>query len=291
MKILTLLTDFGTTDYYVGAVKGTVLRLAPGVPLTLVDLAHDLPAGDLETAAHLLAAAVPTFPAGSVHLAVVDPGVGTERGILVAESLAPSGRPLHRFVAPDNGLLTAVLDQATADATAVRCWTVTRRELFLDAPGQTFHGRDRFAPVAAALLRGEEPASLGEPLAEPVRLEFPRPRRQRLADGEEGGGALRLEGRVITVDRFGNLITDLPTPWLPAGSPFEAVVESPDGPRTTHRRADCYAELDAGEAAVLPGSRNTLELSLDGASLAELWGVERGARVTVRLGRWSDSLE
>src|SRR5690606_4424320 len=103
---LTLLTDFGTADYYVAAVKGTLLRLAPGVEL--VDLSHEIPPGDVEAAADLLAGAAPTFPVGTVHLAVVDPGVGTERRILVAEAAG------QRFVAPDNGLLTPFLDEAVA---------------------------------------------------------------------------------------------------------------------------------------------------------------------------------
>src|SRR5262245_63052220 len=127
LMLLTLLTDFGTEDYYVAAVKGTVLRLAPGA--TLVDVSHQVPPGDVETAAFLLAAAAPSFPAGTVHLAVVDPGVGSRRRILAARTAEAW------FVAPDNGLLTPVLQEAIA----IR--SVENEDLFLAGLGQTFHGR------------------------------------------------------------------------------------------------------------------------------------------------------
>jgi S-adenosyl-L-methionine hydrolase (adenosine-forming) len=253
MAILTLLTDFGTDDYYVGAVKGTVLRLAPGS--LLVDLSHDLPAGDVEGASFLLAAAAPSFAAGTVHLAVVDPGVGSERRILVAAARS------QLWVAPDNGLLTPLLDDA-------RVWAVERRDLFLDAPGSTFHGRDRFAPVAAFLLRGGDPAELGGAVEAPVRLQLAPPRRS----------AHRLVGRVAHVDRFGNLVTDIPAAWLGARRH-----ETRIGAHSTRRTAGYYAELAPGEAAVIPGSLGTLELSLNGEDLARRWGVGRGDRVEVAL--------
>jgi S-adenosylmethionine hydrolase len=251
--LLTLLTDFGTADYYVAAVKGTVLRLAPGA--VLVDVSHEVPAGDVETAAFLLGAAAPSFPDGTVHLAVVDPGVGSGRRILAARTSTAL------FLAPDNGLLTPFLAPFLEGA-EVRA--VERRELFLPGPGQTFHGRDRFAPVAAWLLRGEPMEGLGPAIADPVRLPSSPPRRE---------GA-RIRGRVIHVDRYGNLVTDIPANWLPAG-PCHAEV----GGRATSRRADCYAEIPPEEAAMLPGSLGTVELSLNGGDLARRWGIARGASV------------
>src|SRR6187549_2057573 len=140
--LLTLLTDFGTSDYYVAAVKGTILRLAPGSQI--VDISHEVPSGDIATGAFLLAAAVPWFPEGTVHLAVVDPGVGSSRRILAARLDGAW------IVLPDNGLLTHLLHQDRVRS--VR--SVEKTGLFLDNPGRTFHGRDRFAPVAAWLLRG-----------------------------------------------------------------------------------------------------------------------------------------
>jgi S-adenosylmethionine hydrolase len=251
MRILTLLTDFGLTDYYVAAVKGTVLRLAPGT--TLVDISHDVPPGDVETASFLLAAALPSFPAGTVHMAVVDPGVGSERRILTARTASDF------FLAPDNGLLTPFLDR-------VEVRSVERPDLFLKSPGQTFHGRDRFAPTAAALLRGEPFADVGPVVDDPVRLPVPPPRR---ASGE-------ILGRVAHVDHYGNLVTDIPVAWLPA-VPCRVEV----GSRATERRVACYAEIPPGAAAFLSGSLGTIELSLNGESLSDWWSVTRGTAVRI----------
>jgi S-adenosylmethionine hydrolase len=253
MPLLTLLTDFGAADYYVAAVKGTVLRLAPGT--TLVDLGHEVAPGDVEAAAFLLAAAAPAFPPGTVHLAVVDPGVGSARAMVLLETSEAL------FLAPDNGLLTPFLERG-------RAFRVEREDLYLRGQGSTFHGRDRFAPVAAALLGGTPAAELGRPLRAPVRLERPAPRR----DGPA------LVGQVIHVDRFGNLVTDLPSSWLGPG-PIEAEL---DGHRVRHR-ASHYAELPAGEPGILPGSLGTLELAVANGDLARRWGVGRGAQVRILL--------
>jgi S-adenosylmethionine hydrolase len=256
-RILTLLTDFGLADYYVGALKGTVLRLAPGTQL--VDLSHEVPAGDVEGAADLLAAAAPTFPAGTVHLAVVDPGVGSARRMLVARAGD------QQLVAPDNGLLTPQL------AAGGEAWEVTRRDLFLDGGSATFHGRDRFAPIVAALLRGDHPNALGNPIADAVRLALAAPRRE----------AGMLHGRVVRVDRFGNLVTDLPGAWLGARPTGDSGPRVAVGEHSTARWVTHYAELPAGEPGALVGSLGTVELSLRGESLAARWGVGRGAAVTI----------
>lgn len=252
MGVLTLLTDFGRADYYVAAVKGVVLGLAPGT--VLVDLGHEVPPGDVAAGAFLLAAAVPWFPPGTVHLAVVDPGVGSARRILAART------PAGFLVGPDNGLLAPLLGPEAE----VR--GVDRSDLFLPGPGSTFHGRDRFAPVAAWLLRGQPLAALGPLVPDPVRLPGEPPQR------EPG----HLAGRVVHVDRFGNLVTDIPSDWLPPG-PCRTEVEG----RATDRRAGHYEEVPAGEPALLPGSLGTLEVAARDADLARLWGVARGARVRV----------
>ncbi len=259
MPVLTFLTDFGLEDYYVAAVKGTVLRLAPDTQV--VDVSHLVPAGDVETGAFLLAAAFSSFPAGTVHLAVVDPGVGSSRRILVAAvpSENPSDPPSW-LVAPDNGLLTHLLPAALP----VR--SVERSDLFLQGPGQTFHGRDRFAPVAAWLLRGEPAKALGPEIHDPQRLEIEPPRR----DGRQ------IAGRVAHVDRYGNLVTDIPARWLPDG-PLLAEV----GFHSTRHRASHYAEMPPGEAAVLPGSLGTVEISVNGEDLASRWKVSRGDPVRI----------
>jgi S-adenosylmethionine hydrolase len=233
-KLLTLLTDFGTADYYVAAVKGAILRLAPGT--ALVDFGHEVPPGDVEAAAFLLGAAAPSFPDGTVHL-----------------------------VAPDNGLLTPILEGAVA----VHC--VERSDLFLAGPGQTFHGRDRFAPVAAWLLNGGSEADLGPRIDDPRRLPAPPPRR------EPG----RIEGRIVHIDRYGNLVTDIPAGWLPAVPCRAEVAGGRAGGQFASTRVSHYAEIPAGEAALLTGSLGTVELSLNGDDLARRWGVIRGAAVTV----------
>ena len=252
--LMTLLTDFGLDDYFVAAVKGTVIRLAPGV--TTVDVSHGVPAGDVATAAFLLGAVWASFPRGTVHLAVVDPGVGSERRLLAAELDGAF------FVAPDNGLLTPIL----ADATVRH---VIRPDLYLDGRSQTFHGRDRFAPVAAYLLRGEPMAQLGPAVADALQLAQHQPRR------EEG----EIHGRVVHVDRFGNLVTNIPSAWLAAG-PFEAQVEG----HSVIALATHYDDLSTDEPGILPGSVGTLEISLRGANLAALWGTRSGTEVVILMG-------
>jgi S-adenosylmethionine hydrolase len=271
MAILTLTTDFGLADWYVAAVKGVVLGLAPGTQI--VDVSHEVPPGDIETAAFLLAAAAPAFPPGTVHLAVVDPGVGSARRLLAVETAEA------HFLAPDNGLLTPFLPPLrVAVARAAE-----RADLFrpaIDGGGSsTFHGRDRFAPLAAALLRGEAAASLGPEILDPVLLPGAVPSRE---------GDLLL-GRVVHVDRFGNLVTDLPAAWLP-DVPFEATLTSGDADAAgrgvippIRRRVTHYRELPAGEAGLLIGSLGTIEISLDGGNLAALWHIKRGAAVRIVL--------
>jgi S-adenosylmethionine hydrolase len=255
MAVLTLMTDFGVEDYYVAAVKGTILRLAPGTQI--VDVSNQVPNGDLVSGAFLLAASVPWFPDGTVHLAVVDPGVGSARRILVARA----GNSW--IVLPDNGLLTHLLHREAIQS--IR--SVEKTDLFLDSPGQTFHGRDRFAPVAAWLLRGESAEELGPEIDNPIRLPWEGPRREPGA----------LSGKVAHVDRYGNLITDIPAGWLPEGTTCRVEIAG----HRVHRRASHYAEILDGEPAMIPGSLGTVELSLKGEDLARRWIVERGTAVRI----------
>jgi len=257
--ILTLLTDFGYRDWYVAAVKGVILSRVPHA--TIVDIAHEVPPGDVEAAAFLLGAAARSFPPGTVHLAVVDPGVGSARRMLAVETPAAGGPSF--FLAPDNGLLEPFF-------AAARIVSIERRDLFLDNPGNTFHGRDRFAPAAAFLLSGGHFDQLGPAVDDPVRLEVPPPLRS----------ATRLSCRVAHVDRYGNLVTDLPSGWLPTDTAFRVTLGDAEN---TARRVGCYAELAPGEVGLLDGSLGTIELSLRGASLAEAWGVGRGDRIEIEL--------
>lgn len=281
MPVCTLLTDFGTTDYYVGAVKGVLASRTPGA--ALVDLGHEVEPGDVEGGAWLLAAAARWYPPGTVHLAVVDPGVGSDRRVLAV------GAGGMAFVGPDNGLLLPAAEAVAAAAGgAVEVRAVTRDDLYLPGPGATFHGRDRFAPVAAHLLGDPRLgahlqgggaldarlAELGPAVPDPVRLELPAPR----CEGPAGEAGTVLAGRVAWIDRFGNLVTDLPADWL-----GERPCRAGTAGGATGHRAGHYREIPPGEAAVLAGSLGTLELSLDGEPLARRWGVRRGDAVTVRL--------
>lgn len=243
--IITLLTDFGASDSYVAEVKAALLGGAPSA--ALVDVSHDVPPGDLRAAQYLLARAWHRFPQGTVHLVVVDPGVGTARRALAASAQG------HHFTAPDNGVLTPVLDGAT---------TVSLEEPPEAAP--TFHGRDVFAPAAARLAAGAPLDELGSPVDDPLRLPQPTAR--------EVGGA--VVGEVLYVDRFGTLITNLPaTAAHPAGRCTIAGRTVPLG-RT-------FADVDPGELVAFVGSGGTVEVAIRDGSAAEVLGV--GAEAEVRL--------
>jgi S-adenosylmethionine hydrolase len=181
------------------------------------------------------------------------------------------------FVGPDNGLLLPAAEAVAAGAGGgVEVRAVTREDLFLPGPGATFHGRDRFAPVAAWLLAGGALDDLGPVIADPVRLDPPAPRR----DGPASEPGTVLTGRVAWIDRFGNLVTDLPAGWA-GDRPCLASL----GAHAARQRVDHFAAIPfGGEPAIVPGSLGTLELVLADASLARRWRVERGAAITVRLG-------
>ena len=184
MPIITLLTDFGNQDGYVAAMKGVILSRAPDV--TLVDITHAIAPQAVLQAAYVLAQAAPFFPTGAIHVAVVDPGVGSARRPLAIQTSTAI------FVGPDNGLFTDVLDSGAVTA----CVHLDRPRFWRDDPSSTFHGRDIFAPIAAHLAQQVSLNILGTPINDPVRLLLPKPQRQ--PDGT-------LTGAIIHVDHFGNL--------------------------------------------------------------------------------------
>src|SRR2546422_2728542 len=185
--VIALLTDFGTRDHYAGAMKGVILGICPDA--TLVDLSHDIPPHDVMTASLELAAGYKYFPAGTIFLVVVDPGVGSARRGIAAEA----GE--YRFVAPDNGVLTAVFNELPPKRTV----ELTERRYARPTVSRTFEGRDRFAPAAAWIAKGVELSALGRPAGSIQRLSLPQP----TATSEQ------LTGEVLRVDRFGNLITNI----------------------------------------------------------------------------------
>ena len=254
-KLVTLTTDFGTRDPFVGIMKGVILGIHPGVHL--VDLTHEIAPHDILEGALALGAAVPFFPPGTVHLAVVDPGVGTERRAL---ALAAGGQ---QFVGPDNGLFTFLLNEPGWSAVSL-----DDPAYALPVISRTFHGRDRFAPAAAHLSRGVPVDRLGPPVTGPVRIRWPRARL-------EGG---ILVGEVIHVDRFGNLVTSVRAEDVESlGSPDAVTVE------VAGRRIDglsqSYADRGAGEPGAIIGSSGRLEIFLREASARTALSVERGAQV------------
>jgi len=254
VPVVTLLSDFGTADGFAAVMKGVILEIAPEVHL--VDASHDIAAGDVEAAAWALSQYWSRYPPGTVHLAVVDPGVGSAR-----RAIAVAADQRH-VVAPDNGLVTRVVRAAAA----WRCVELRDPAYMLPQPSSTFHGRDIFAPAAAHLARGLALERLGPPVAEPCLLSIDPPARRGAA----------IEGRVVHVDRFGNLITDIPGAWVDASWTFEAAGRDL-GPL---RRS--YSEVGVGEAAVVIGSAGTVEIAARDASASKKFGVARGDPVKAR---------
>ena len=232
-RIVTLTTDFGTGSVYVAQLKAALLRAA--APPTLVDIAHDLRAHDIRAAAWLVGQACLAFPPGTLHIAVVDPGVGTQRPLAWARIGA------HEFLAPDNGLLSWAL--ASAPLVAARS---------LDVPthaAATFHGRDVIAPAAVRLLDGASPEALGPALATLARLPWPEPR-------ETAAG---LEGEVLHVDAFGNLVTNLPASLWPRVTAAGALRVGEHAVTTFVRT---YGDAAPGTAVALVGSQGFIEAAV-----------------------------
>jgi S-adenosylmethionine hydrolase len=255
--VIALLTDFGTRDHYAGTMKGVALGICPDA--TLVDISHDLPAHDVLGAALELAAAYRYFPPATIFLVVVDPGVGSARRGIAAEAGD------YKFVAPDNGVLTAVLD----DHPPKRIVELTERKYARATVSRTFEGRDRFAPAAAWLAKGIELAALGRSAGAIHRLEIPKP--QVAID--------RIDGQVLRVDRFGNLITNIDHRSFDkvAGGPLDIRVGSHAVPRVV----STYADVASGEVCALFGSTDHLEIAANGASAAASLDLGRGAPVHV----------
>src|SRR6476659_9337505 len=243
--VIALLTDFGTRDHYAGTMKGVALGICPDA--TLVDISHEIPAHDVVAGALELAAAYRYFPAGTVFLAVVDPGVGsTRRGIA-----ADAGE--YKFVAPDNGVLTVVLDEHAPKRIA----ELTERKYARPTVSRTFEGRDRFAPAAAWLAKGIDVSALGRSAGAIQRLDIPRPR----TDGD------CIDGEVLRVDRFGNLVTNIDRRTFQKLA--DAALDLRVGVHRVARVVSTYADAAPGEVCALFGSTDHLEVSVNGASAAE----------------------
>ncbi|OFW18524.1 MAG: hypothetical protein A3H97_17625 [Acidobacteria bacterium RIFCSPLOWO2_02_FULL_65_29] len=250
--LIALLTDFGLRDHYAGTMKGVVLGICPDA--ALVDISHEVPAHDVVAGALELASSYRYFPPGAVFLVVVDPGVGSERRAVAVEA------GVYRFVAPDNGVLSVVLDELPAPHAV----EIRERRYARPMISRTFEGRDVFAPAAAWLARGLDLAALGPLAGSLVRVDVPVP----VAASD------CLVGQVVRVDRFGNLVTNIDR----RGFETFVGVETPTirvGAHEVSRVVETYADARAGELCALFGSSDRLEIAMNGL----------GAATTIRCGR------
>jgi len=247
-KIVTMTSDFGTRDHYVGAMKGVILGIAPTA--SIVDISHEIPAFNIAEGAFTIAQTYADFPSGSIHLVVVDPGVGSSRRAIVAASAG------HLFVAPDNGVLSQVFER-------VDTWNVREidSQLGLDQISTTFHGRDLFAPVAARLASGLEFDQIGPPIDDPVRL----------APTIPSGGV----GRVLHIDRFGNIVTSFVREDVGDSAGLRV------GNLIARNWAKPYADAPGAGAFLIVGSSGYVEVSINCGSAAEAAGIAAGTKVRV----------
>jgi S-adenosylmethionine hydrolase len=295
LEIITLTTDFGQADGYVGTMKGVILARAPQA--RLVDLSHEIAPQDVLAGAFVLARAYRYFPPETIHVAVVDPGVGTNRRAVLLETAQ------GRFVGPDNGLfslalretvalatgwvgspadvpalwhpgfdLAAALESATAERLP-RAYALTNADYWLEGPGATFHGRDIFAPVAAHLAAGELPERLGTPIPLASLVLLPNLTPTLRAD--------TIEGRVIAVDRFGNLITTIAAGLLRALGPLETLEVRLGALRLVGVQS-AYGAVPAGEPLALINSAGLLEIAVTNGSAAQTLQAGVGAAVYCR---------
>jgi S-adenosyl-L-methionine hydrolase (adenosine-forming) len=255
VSVITLTTDFGTRDWFVGTMKGVIAGIVPKAKV--IDLTHDLPQGDIRGGAFALAASWRYFPKGTVHVVVVDPGVGSRRQAIAVQTTKGV------FVGPDNGVL---------------CWALARERItamhaleneayFVQPVSRTFHGRDVFAPVAAHLSLGVPIRKFGPALKDLVRLSWPEPRVRR-------GG---VEGEVVYIDRFGNAITNLESSLLEGSKRASCEVYA-------KRRRICplkafYQAVPPNSPVALVGSSGFLEIAVNGGSAEKVLGVRLGTRV------------
>ncbi len=259
MPIITLTTDFGQQDGFVGTMKGVILGICPDAQL--VDITHDIPPQNILAGAFALWRAYAFFPTGTIHVAVVDPGVGTARRPLAARLGG------HYFVGPDNGLFTPIYEDAAKNGWPMEFVHLTNEAYFLANVSHTFHGRDLFAPVAAHLAAGAPFADLGPALRDPLRIPLPKP--ERTPTG--------WRAHITVVDRFGNCATDLPA---------EAVVDSANVTfrlrgREVRGLVPSYGHRLSGELLALVDSEGFIEIAVVNGNAAQTLGLRVGDVIDV----------
>ncbi len=262
--MITLLTDFGLSDYFVPAVKGVILTINPSIEI--IDITHDVAAQDIDSAAFTLGACYHNFPSGTVHVAVVDPGVGSSRRPIVVKAGG------YFFVGPDNGVFSFVYARENQS----RVYRITNDRYFLHPVSPTFHGRDVFAPIAARIVGGVKPDEFGEEIDDYIRFELPRPK------VIEPRGV--IEGRVIHIDRFGNCVTNFTEADLKPDQ-ISPPMRLYFGGREIKRFNSYFAESeDRDELFAYLGSAGFWEIALWRRSAAEFVAARRGDEVILDRG-------
>jgi S-adenosyl-L-methionine hydrolase (adenosine-forming) len=262
--IITLLTDYGTKDHFVAAMKGVILSIAPQVQI--IDITHEIPPHDILEAGFVLRSCYSQFPTRTIHLVVVDPTVGSARKPIIVAT------DNYYYVGPDNGVLSLIYDVDPV-STVVE---ISSEHLMLPEISKTFHGRDIFAPAAAWLTRGTDMLNFGDPITEYAKIPLPK--------AKMVGEAL-FKGTVIHVDRFGNLITNISREDYQAargkvpGDVFKVLLAKQE----INGLKEYYAEAQKGESIALFGSSNLLEIAQNQGSAARTLGVTRGAEVGILL--------
>jgi S-adenosylmethionine hydrolase len=257
--IITLTTDYGTNDHLVGTLKGVILKINPEA--TIVDITHNVAPFDLLDAALAIGSAYSYFPPRTIHVVVVDPGVGTERRplLVTAEN--------QYFVAPDNGVLSMIYEREEN----VVARNVTAAHYFLQPISKTFHGRDIFAPIAAWLSKGWQTASMGEEITDHKKFALPKP---KATDGV-------VKGIVMRVDTFGNLITNFRVEDLPESALTNGEVKFQVGTQAVSRMVPTFASGDAGEPVAYVGSAGYVEIAVNKGNASRTLSIGRGTAVVL----------
>ena len=295
-RVITLLTDFGNQDAYVGIMKGVIAGINPFA--NIVDICHSIPPQDIFSSAYLLYSSYKYFPRKTIHVAVVDPGVGSRRDIVCVETKD------YFFLVPDNGILGFIIQNEKPKS----IFRITNNKYFLPSPSNTFHGRDVFAPVAAHLSLGLKPQQLGIKINQLEQLYMPKPVHKK---------AGRVEGQIIYIDRFGNLISNITKEYLLKGvggrksgvgskksevrgktpDAFEKIskekilskydiMETTIGKKRIVGLSKAYTDAKPGEPLVLIGSAGFLEVSINQGNAQKYFRVDRGNKIRVGMGSY-----
>jgi hypothetical protein len=259
-RLITLTTDFGLKDPYVAEMKAVILSICPEA--VIVDISHEVEKFDIRMGAYFLASAAPYFPKGTIHVAVVDPGVGTKRQPLLIQARH------NFFIGPDNGILA----MAARKQGILHTYKIVNHKLMLPRVSNTFHGRDIFAPVAAHVANGTPPTEFGPEIRDIVMPGFVKPRKEKN----------RLVGEVLHVDRFGNIVTNVDEKELELTKTETVVNIKLRNAKLRLKLCKAYGEVEKSEALAIIGSHDFLEIAINQGNAAESFGARIGDEVILR---------